>query len=95
MTLSRFSHSIMARLSHTVAANPAFYSPAKKPLFAGRESLHTGREVIDRQGSVLGKVSRGLMMPRLRSLDINDELDFAFAEFLMSKSKSAAQESGA
>ncbi|MBX7100244.1 MAG: acylneuraminate cytidylyltransferase family protein [Myxococcaceae bacterium] len=45
----------------------------------------TRRPVIDAQGSVLGKTSVGLVMPRERSLDINDELDFAFAEFLVSR----------
>lgn len=34
------------------------------------------------QGEILGDDSRAIVMPRERSLDINDELDFAFAAFL-------------
>ena len=36
-------------------------------------------------GSILGDDSRGYVMPRERSIDINDELDFAFAEFLLER----------
>ncbi len=38
-------------------------------------------------GSILGNDSRAVVMPRERSLDINDELDFAFAEFLESRQR--------
>ena len=44
----------------------------------------TRRAVID-AGSVLGEDSRGLVMPRERSVDINDALDLSFAEFLVSR----------
>jgi len=39
------------------------------------------------QRSILGNDSRACVMPRDRSLDINDETDFAFAEFLLARSK--------
>jgi CMP-N-acetylneuraminic acid synthetase len=44
----------------------------------------TGRKSIDR-GKVIGDDCRGYVMPRERSLDINDELDLAFAEFLVAR----------
>ncbi len=42
----------------------------------------TRRHVIDR-GSIIGADCRGLVMPRERSLDINEELDFRLAEVLL------------
>ena len=44
----------------------------------------TRREVIDK-GLVIGNDCRGYVMPRERSLDINEELDLMFAEFLLNK----------
>lgn len=44
----------------------------------------TRRAAIDR-GIVIGDDCRGYVMPRERSLDINDELDLAFAEFLLAR----------
>ncbi|HEV3416008.1 MAG TPA: acylneuraminate cytidylyltransferase family protein [Pirellulales bacterium] len=43
----------------------------------------THREVIER-GNIIGDDCRGYIMPRERSIDINDEMDLAFAEFLLS-----------
>lgn len=45
----------------------------------------TRRSSIDR-GQVIGDDCRGYVMPRERSLDINDEVDLAFAEFLLARS---------
>ncbi len=42
----------------------------------------TRRPAIDR-GQVIGEDCRGYVMPRERSLDINEELDLEFAEFLL------------
>lgn len=42
------------------------------------------RKVID-QGKIIGEVCLGYIMPRERSIDINDITDFAFAEFLKKK----------
>lgn len=44
----------------------------------------TRRHVVD-AGAIIGADCRGYVMPRERSLDINDETDFAFAEFLLSR----------
>jgi CMP-N-acetylneuraminic acid synthetase len=40
------------------------------------------RETID-AGQIIGNDCRGYIMPRERSLDINDDMDLAFAEFLL------------
>lgn len=42
----------------------------------------TQRSVID-SGRIVGEDCRGFVMPRDRSVDINDELDLEFAEFLL------------
>jgi CMP-N-acetylneuraminic acid synthetase len=44
----------------------------------------TARRVID-AGDIIGTDSRGYLMPRERSVDINDELDLMFAEFLLAR----------
>ncbi len=44
----------------------------------------TRRHVID-EGKIIGDDCRGYVMPRERSIDINDELDLAFAEFLLTR----------
>ena len=43
------------------------------------------REVID-EGLIIGNDCRGYVMPRERSVDVNEEVDLMFAEFLLSKS---------
>ncbi len=42
----------------------------------------TRRHVID-SGQIIGPDCRGYVMPRERSLDINDELDYRFARFMV------------
>lgn len=44
----------------------------------------TRRDVIE-AGQIIGEDCRAYVMPRERSLDINEELDLAFAEFLLSR----------
>lgn len=44
----------------------------------------TRRETVER-GTLIGDDSRGYVMPRERSLDINEEIDLLFAEFLLSR----------
>src|SRR5690606_9874962 len=39
-------------------------------------------------GNIIGKDCRGYVMPRERSVDINDEFDFCFAEYLHSQKPS-------
>jgi CMP-N-acetylneuraminic acid synthetase len=46
----------------------------------------TRRETIERN-QIIGTDCRGYIMPRERSVDINDEMDFMFAEFLIQKGK--------
>jgi CMP-N,N'-diacetyllegionaminic acid synthase len=46
----------------------------------------TRRSVIER-GALLGPDCRGYLMPRERSLDINDNLDLLFAEFLFGRGR--------
>jgi CMP-N-acetylneuraminic acid synthetase len=41
----------------------------------------THRHVIE-TGDIIGNDCRGYLMPKERSLDINEEIDFLFAEFL-------------
>jgi CMP-N,N'-diacetyllegionaminic acid synthase len=54
-------------------------------LFVRNGSVYAARMATIDAGTILGEDSRGVVMPRERSIDINDELDFAFAEFLMSR----------
>lgn len=44
----------------------------------------TRRHVID-TGQIIGPDCRGYVMPRERSIDVNDELDYRFAEFLVER----------
>jgi CMP-N,N'-diacetyllegionaminic acid synthase len=44
------------------------------------------RKLID-QGIIISDKSNAHIMPRERSIDINDELDFSFAEFMFTKMK--------
>jgi CMP-N,N'-diacetyllegionaminic acid synthase len=43
------------------------------------------REVISVQRTILGKTLRGYVMPRSRSVNIDDELDLIFAGFLLDR----------
>lgn len=43
-------------------------------------------EVVNK-GKIIGDDCRGYLMPRERSIDINDPVDFDFAEFLMTKNR--------
>lgn len=55
-------------------------------LFVRNCSVYVSRRrTIEVLGSIVGEDSRGWVMPRARSIDINDELDFAFAEFLAAR----------
>jgi CMP-N,N'-diacetyllegionaminic acid synthase len=45
----------------------------------------TRQRVID-AGQIIGSDCRGYVMPRQRSMDINDELDYRFVEFLIGTS---------
>ena len=47
-------------------------------------AVYASRTSIIEQGILLGEDCRAVVMPRERSLDINEKLDFEFAEFLLS-----------
>jgi CMP-N,N'-diacetyllegionaminic acid synthase len=48
-------------------------------------SVYASRRDVIERGVIIGEDCRGFVMPRERSVDINDELDFEFAEFLCSR----------
>ena len=48
-------------------------------------SVYATRRASIERGQVIGDDCRGYIMPRERSLDINEALDLAFAEFLLSR----------
>ncbi len=52
-------------------------------------AVYASRASTVARGDLLGRDSRGFVMPRARSVDINDELDFAFCEFLLSRGTKA------
>jgi CMP-N,N'-diacetyllegionaminic acid synthase len=52
-------------------------------------SVYATRRAAIERGAVIGDDCRGYVMPRERSLDINEELDLQFAEFLLSRSAAA------
>jgi CMP-N,N'-diacetyllegionaminic acid synthase len=61
------------------------------PVFVRNCSVYaTRRHVVD-GGQVIGADCRGYVMPRERSLDINEELDLAFAEFLLARRFAATE----
>ena len=51
-------------------------------VFVRNCAVYASRRAIIDAGDVIGPDCRGIVMPRERSVDINDELDFLFAEFL-------------
>lgn len=46
-------------------------------------SVYASRRRVHDAGRILGDDCRGYVMPRERSIDVNDELDLRFAEFLL------------
>ena len=57
-------------------------------VFVRNCSVYVTRRACLEKGSILGDVSFGVVMPRERSLDINDEFDWSLAEFLFQRSGS-------
>lgn len=51
-------------------------------LFVRNCSVYVSRRAVHDAGLTIGADCRAVVMPRLRSVDINDDLDLAFAEFL-------------
>lgn len=54
-------------------------------VYARNGSIYASRRAVIDSGRVLGADCRGYVMPRERSVDINDELDWEFAEFLVAR----------
>ena len=54
-------------------------------LYARNGSVYVSRIETIKKGKIIGDRCLGNEMPRERSLDINDKLDFEFAEFLLKK----------
>lgn len=52
-------------------------------LYVRNGSVYVSRVRTIEKGSIVGEDSRAWVMPRERSLDINDELDWQFARFLL------------
>ena len=52
-------------------------------------SVYATRRASIERGQILGDDCRGYVMPRERSLDINEALDLLFAEFLLSRKERA------
>jgi CMP-N-acetylneuraminic acid synthetase len=48
-------------------------------------SVYATRRRVIEQGRIIGEDCRGYLMPRERSLDINEELDLEFAAFLLER----------
>ena len=48
-------------------------------------AIYLAKSAVIESGSFFGKDTRGYVMPKERSWDINDQLDWAIAEFLMQK----------
>jgi CMP-N,N'-diacetyllegionaminic acid synthase len=55
-------------------------------VFVRNCSVYATRRAVLENGSILGDDCRGYVMPRARSIDINDEFDFAVAEVLLARS---------
>jgi CMP-N,N'-diacetyllegionaminic acid synthase len=60
-------------------------------LFARNGSVYATRRTVLDTGRILGDDCRGYVMPRERSVDVNDELDWAFAEFLAGRNELAGR----
>ena len=56
-------------------------------LFVRNCSVYAVRRATIERGEIIGDDSRGYVMPRERSIDINDELDWEFLQFLADKNR--------
>lgn len=54
-------------------------------LYVRNASIYATRRAVVDAGQIIGDDCRGFVMPTERSVDINDELDFRFAEFLQTQ----------
>ena len=56
-----------------------------KDVFVRNCSVYVSKISVIDSGNIIGKDCRCVIMPRHRSVDINDSFDFQFAEFLINK----------
>jgi CMP-N-acetylneuraminic acid synthetase len=56
-------------------------------LFVRNCSVYAIRRTTIEKGEIIGQDSRGYVMPRERSVDINDELDWEFVQFLAGRAE--------
>lgn len=56
-------------------------------IYVRNGSVYASRTEVFRGGQVLGEPCLGYVMPRERSVDINEEFDMVYAEFLMQRSE--------
>ncbi len=56
-------------------------------LYVRNCSVYAIRRATIEQGEIIGQDSRGYVMPRERSVDINDELDWEFVQFLANRAE--------
>ncbi len=55
------------------------------PLYVRNGSVYASKKHVFNAGKIIGNVCYGYVMPRERSIDINDEMDFRYAKFLLSE----------
>jgi len=58
-------------------------------LFVRNCAVYASRRQVYQGHKVIGDDCRGYLMPRERSVDINEEIDLAFVEFLLNRGRSA------
>ena len=56
-------------------------------LYVRNCSVYASRRAVIDSGQVIGADCRAFVMPEERSIDINSELDFQFAEFMLAQNK--------
>ncbi|NLH72429.1 MAG: acylneuraminate cytidylyltransferase family protein [Verrucomicrobia bacterium] len=63
-------------------------------LYVRNCAVYATRRYVIESGQIIGADCRGYVMPRERSIDINDELDYRFAEFLVERCGVAGERLG-
>jgi CMP-N,N'-diacetyllegionaminic acid synthase len=63
-------------------------------IYVRNGSVYATVRRVHETGKILGDDCRGYVMPRVRSLDVNDELDWDFATFLFERMHSATSGAG-
>jgi len=58
------------------------------PLYVRNGAVYATRRQVIEEGQIIGRDCRGYVMPRDRSIDINDRLDYEFACYLVASTES-------